>query len=222
MSNNLKSDKRGSFYWYQGKPYASVTNILKVIDKPALRYWFGREVYWAFVNQPNLTEQEALAAPYRTSDRAKARGTTVHSIVEAFKKTGGVLTEVAPEFKGYATGFNRWVSEYNANIIENEKSVFNHDYQYAGTLDMLAHVGDHHCIIDIKTGKDIYGEAGLQLSAYKHTEGTEVDSIGVLLLQPEGTYKFQWMKDEFDAFLAAKKLWEWANGDMLSKIKYFR
>jgi hypothetical protein len=218
---NQKNDKRGGFYWHNGKPFVSVTKVLEIIDKPALRYWFAREVYWCIVNNPTMNEKEAMQAPWSKSSKAKSRGTTVHSIVESFKTTGDVVTPASPEFKGYARAFETWVHEYDASIVEHERSVFNQEHRYGGTLDMLAQIGNQTCIIDVKTGKDIYPEAGLQLSAYLHTDGMTAKRIGVLLLQPEGLYKFQWMPDNFDVFLHAKALWEWNNHDILAKVNYF-
>ena len=105
--NNLKSQKRGGFYWKEEKPYVSVTEILKVINKPALMYWHGEQIYWAMVKDPTLPKEIAMRAPYEVSDKAKSRGTTVHSIVEAYKYTGGEI-EVAEEFKGYQDAFSKF------------------------------------------------------------------------------------------------------------------
>lgn len=209
--------KRGGFYFYENQPYVSVTNVLKVLDKPALRYWFGKEVYWAMVNNPDLDEKSALNAPYKTSGKAKNRGSTVHGLVETFQKTGKVET-ADPEYQGYAEAFNKWVHEYNARIREHEKTVINKLGRYAGTLDILGEVAGKNVILDIKTGKDIYPEAGLQLSAYKHCDNVEAEAIGVVLLQPTGNYKFEWMDDDFDIFLACKKIWEWQNRELLQKL----
>ena len=216
---DLKKTKRGSFYWHQNQPYASVTNVLKVIDKPALRYWFGKEVYWAVVNEPSIELKAALNAPWKSSGSAKARGTAVHKIVEDFTVTGKV--EVPQKYRGYASAFRKWVQEYNADLMEREKTIFNHAEKYAGTLDLLVNINNTPAIIDIKTGKDIYPESGLQLSAYLHGENVMAERIGVCLLQEDGNYKFEWMKDNFPIFLHAKKLWEWANEEDLLKVNYY-
>lgn len=212
--------RRGGFYWHNREPYVSVTNVLKIIDKPALRYWFGKEVYWAVIKDPSLNVKDALSAPYKTSGQAKKRGTTVHSIVEGFKQTGDIVTDVLPAFKGYAQAFEQWVKEYQATVMEHEKTIINDEHKYAGTLDMLITQDGGTAIIDVKTGKDIYPESGLQLSAYLHGDNVKADKIGVLLLTEKGNYKFQWMEDEFDAFLHAKALWEWNNKEDLLKVNY--
>ena len=75
---NQKEFKRGGFYWIEDKPFVSVTNILKIIDKPALRRWVGKEVYLAMVKDPTISEAEALSAPYKKSEKASLRGKAIH------------------------------------------------------------------------------------------------------------------------------------------------
>ena len=221
MANN-KNAKRGNFYWENGQPYISVTQALQCLDKPALRYWYGMQVYRYFVNNSDASEREALAAPWSVSGTAKNRGTTVHSIVESWQHTGTVKTDIPEAYKGYATAFNDWVNEYNAELVEHESSVVNHVEKYAGTLDLRVKIANTTAIIDVKTGKDIYPESGLQLSAYKHCDNVQADRIGVVLLQENGTYKFQWQPDEYEAFLHVKAVWEWVNQDLLKSVNYYQ
>jgi hypothetical protein len=214
---DLKSERRGGFYWKDGTPYVSVTNILKVLDKPALRYWFGREVYRAMIVNPTLGEQEALAAPYDVSDVAKARGTTIHSIVESYKTTGEQITP-PDEFKGYAEAFYSWVKDYKMTILEHEKTCFNEDIKVAGTLDLLCKNNGDTWVIDVKTGKDIYDEAFLQVSAYMQMSGA--NRGGVLLLQENGKYKFAECPNYYEYFLNCKKIWEFVNRELCEKVGY--
>jgi len=226
---NQKETRRGGFYWQDGKPYLSVTEILKVIDKPALRYWYGQEVFYAMVKNPSLNEREALAAPYQSSQRATSRGTTVHSIVEAYKQKGTVLDGIAPEFQGFATAFYKFINEMKPEIIEQEKTVVDEKNRVAGTLDMYCKIGPSFYVLDVKTGKDIYQESELQLSAYAHAlrlEVKKVDNIGVLLLEigdnklPTGNYKFATRTENHQVFLNAKALYEWINREKLIKAGY--
>lgn len=222
--SDLKSQRRGGCYWTD-QPYLSVTNILSIIDKPSIRYWYGQQVYLAMVTNPSLGEQEALSAPYKVSDKAKNRGTTVHSIVEAYKAgTFDIDDKVTNEYAGYAKAFKSWINDFKPEILENEKTVFS-PLGYAGTLDMLAKISGVPTIVDIKTGKDIYPEANLQVSAYlealKNTNGNKVASNGsILLLMPTGQYKYQQASNEFKAFMACKTLYEGLNRDKLEKIGY--
>lgn len=221
--------RRGGFYWQGSTPYLSVTETLKVISKPAIVYWFGREVYYAMLKDPTLTEKDAMASPYATSGRAKSRGTTIHSIVEAYKATGEQIDVVGDDFKGYATAFYDFMRDHKPLIIDQEKTVFDKEHRLAGTLDMYAKIGETPMVIDVKTGKDIYADFGLQLSAYAHmlrVEGKPVTSTAVLLLEtgqdgkPTGKYKFQTMIEDFDAFLACKTMYQYINREKLIKVGY--
>jgi len=217
---NKKDERRGGFYWKGDESYVSVTTVLKILDKPALRYWFGKEVYYAMVKDPTLSEGEALSAPYKTSGKAQERGKTIHSLVEAYKKTGAVIDTVPEPLKGYANAFYAWTTDNKITDIENEKTVFNEEYLYAGTLDMLARVNGVSYLIDCKTGKDIYPESALQISAYQAALPAPVEKIGVLLLKEDGKYKFEEAVPRFEIFLSVKKIWEWVNKDLIEKVGY--
>lgn len=219
-----RGQRRGGYYWIDGQPFISVTNILGVIDKPALRYWFGQQVYRAMMVDPTLGEKEALSSPYKTNKKAMNRGTTVHSIVEAWRQNQTYIDSVPEEFQGYAKGFYDWVNEYEVEIQDNEKTVVSQKYGYAGTLDLIVKTKNGRTlIVDCKTGKDIYNEAYLQLSAYRQAlreEGTEVDGVAVLLLQEDGGYKYQPTEEDcFRPFFACKVLWEWINAAEYEQVK---
>jgi len=201
---------------------------LTVIDKPALRYWFGKEVFYAMTKDPSLDERTALAAPYQTSDKAKDRGTTVHSIVEAFKNTGEQIENIPQHIQPYAFAFYDFMRDHKLEILENEKTLLSDEHRIAGTLDVYGHLGTKSVVLDVKTGKDIYLEAGLQLSAYANMMRVEkpVDEIAVLLLEtgqdgkPTGKYKFQTMTENFDVFMSCKNLYEYLNHEKLLKAGY--
>jgi hypothetical protein len=236
MANNSKwkdlreSNRRGGFYWLNGLPYVSVTTVLKVLDKPSLMYWAKREVYRACLVNPSISEDDAIRAPEVTSAKACSRGTTVHSLVENYKKGEDYLNNVDEFFKPYAKAFDNFVREHQVEVIENERSVVSTKYGYAGTLDLLARIGPEKKVylLDIKTGKDVYPEAFIQLSAYKqalHEAGVEVDAMAVVLLKtgpngnPTGTYKFEQGEPCLKVFLAAMKIWKWKSAELISNIQ---
>lgn len=215
-------------YWVEEKPYLSVTAILSVIDKPALRYWFGKQVYLAMVANPNLQEKEALTSPYNVSDTAKDRGKTIHSVVEAYKKGSTINLEGTPEaLQGFVKAFYRAMEEIDITFIEQEKTIVSKTHRIAGTLDILAKVDGRIYVLDIKTGKDIYQEAFLQTSAYKsilEDNGEKIDGVGVLLLKEDGAYKFETRIDleaETKAFYACKDLYVGLHKEDLDKVGYF-
>lgn len=226
---NLTDTRRGGFYWQGKTPYLSVTEILKVLDKPSLNYWAKQQIYYAMVKNPSLSEQEAMLSVYETSNKAKSRGTTVHSIVEAYKHTGQQIDTIPDDFKGYATAFYKFMNEVKPEIIEQEKTVFIDSIKVAGTLDLYMKIGDNLHLVDTKTGKNIYKEISLQLSPYAHgmrLEGKKVDTISALLLEtgedkkPTGNYIFRPLTEQYDEFLACKKIYEWIYREKLLKIGY--
>ncbi len=224
---DMRESRRGGYYWLDNEPYPQVTGILGILDKPALRYWFGRQVYMAVVANPTLSEKEALAAPYKVTEKAQDRGSTIHSIVEAYKHTQEYIDNVPPEFKGYAQAFYKWTADNHITIQEHERTVVSRKYVYAGTLDLLVTLNGNTepIVVDVKTGKDIYPEAFLQLSAYRQAlkeEGTQTGGVAVLLLQEDGSYKYQFTQcDYFRQFFACKVIWDWQNAEDVQKMKEY-
>jgi hypothetical protein len=227
---DLKSTRRGGYYWDGETPYVSVTTILNsVLPKDALMYWYGQEVYRAMVINPSQSEKEALGAPYKKSQKAMSIGTTVHSIVEAYKATHTEIPQVGVDFQKYANAFYEWARLHQPEILFNEKSVLSLKHGYQGTLDLMVKIQGETYLIDVKTGKDIYPSVELQLSAYQEAlkeNGINADKLAVLLLEKgkdgEGTgnYVFKTITPRFDEFLAAKKLWAWLNIDKNKKYGY--
>ena len=227
MDKDQRNSKRGGYYWIDGEPYPSVTAVLTVIDKPALRHWYGREIWRAMVGNPTLSEKSALAIPYEANESAKNRGSTIHSLVEAYKHTKEHVASIPEEFRGYAQAFYRWTEDNHVTVLEHERTVISRKHHYAGTLDMLVKLNGNEkpIVVDVKTGKDIYLEAFLQLSAYKQAlkeEGTEVEATAVLLLQEDGSYKYQYStQDCFRQFFACKVLWEWLNAEEFTRVRQY-
>jgi hypothetical protein len=218
---NGKNTKRAGLYYIENSYYPSVTQIIGILAKPALTYWFGKQVYQVMALNPELTEQQALAAPYQVSETAKGRGTAVHDIVEAWEHTSRVVGQEGP-YAGYAQAFQLWVDHNQVKLVEHERTVVSKEFRFAGTLDLLVMIDGFKkpTLIDIKTGKDLYPEVHLQLSAYKQAlkeDGVEVEGTAALLLMEDGTYKFEVGKDKFKEFLACKTIWDGLNEELMSK-----
>jgi hypothetical protein len=225
VDKDKKKERRGGFYWFDEIPYVSVTTVLNVISKEFLMYWYGKQIYLAMVINPTISQKEALAAPYKITETAQDRGSKVHLIAESYEKTRKALDGLKEDIKPYATAFYDWVEENNMELVEHERTVVSKKYKFAGTLDLLARNKKTKklYLIDLKTGKAIYPQAFLQLSAYKQgllEEKVKVDKIAVLLLKENGKYKFEEGESNLDVFLAAKTLYEWQNKEKLIKIGY--
>lgn len=218
----MTKNRRGGFYWHPetDKPYISVTNVLRAtIDKPALRYWFGRKVYYAMAKDPGIDEKTALNAPYKSSSKAKDRGSTIHSLIEAHKNGSPRIKPGTEELQGYAKAFYDWFEDINPEVLENEKTVYA-DIGFAGTIDMVARIGGKVYVIDFKTSKggQVYDEAHLQVSAYKYALGTDAGMI--VALSEEGKYTQVQARDGFGAFKHALGLYKFLNEEQLKEVGY--
>ena len=223
---NIKNNKRGGYYWIDGKPYISVTKVIDILNKPQLMYWYGKQVYLAMVKNPTLSEKEAMSAPYQASDKAKSRGSTVHSVIEFYVHKQKYIDSVPEEFKPYATAFYQWVKDNKVTIVGHEKTLVSKKHNYAGTCDMIAKLNgnDELIVVDIKTSKGgaIYKESELQVSAYVNAlkeEGMDISRGMVVALSDTGKYATKEADDEFETFLACKKIYEWINKDELKTIR---
>ena len=219
-----KTNKRGGFYWDNDIPYISVTTVLgDVLKKTGLEYWMKQQVYLAMVKNPYLSEAQAMQSVYETSSSAADRGSTVHSLIEAYKSSGAVIDTVPEQFKGYANAFYKWLAYFKPEILEQEKTLKNEEHKYAGTCDMVCMKEGKKFLIDFKTSEkgQLYPEVELQLSAYKHCL-PDVDEIMAVGLSQEGEYIEKVCNDRFDIFLNVKNIWVWNNEKKLKKIGYIR
>jgi hypothetical protein len=114
------------------------------------------------------------AAPLRLRDQAASLGQHVHRAIEAY-----ILEQPMPDFdedvKPFMHQFDRFLRDWTPEFEVAEATVFNKTKQYAGTLDFTAKFptlgGLYVC--DVKSGRAVYPEVGLQLAAYRGAEFLE-------------------------------------------------
>lgn len=170
LAENVKGKGRHYRHPTTGKLVPSVTNVIGVLNKPALPRWAAKVVAEQAVamrdSLPNLDAAEAVdllkGAPWRSSGRAANRGTTIHAYLEA--RLRGLEPELLEgEALKYRKAAEAWLDEWQPEVIETELTVF--DADYAGTGDLWCRVDGELRIVDFKTSKAIYPEAALQLAA---------------------------------------------------------
>lgn len=212
--------KRDNFYWDElNRPFVSVTHVLSsVLNKPSITYWYGQSIYREVIKDPSIDEKTAMAAPYKISREAAGRGTTIHSLIESYRRTGSVIESVPPELKGYANAFYDWVNSVKPTILDAEKRVYEYEMGYAGQYDMLAEIGGKKYVIDFKTSKkgEVYDEAHMQVSAYIHCLEGVKDGI-IVALAEDGHYTAKTCRNGFEAFKHALGLYVFINEDKLAK-----
>jgi hypothetical protein len=176
--------------------FVSVTSVISTLDKPALRYWVGKQTAQYAVDERSLwlpiadTDPKAAfdlikGAPWRSTENSAALGSAVHAAVEA-RILGGDpdIEKVDEDVRPFVRSFLEFEKMFTPQWEMSEATVLSYTHGYAGTVDAIATfdrpdlglVGRY--LIDWKTGKGIYPDAALQLAAYRHAD---------VVLLPNGT-----------------------------------
>src|SRR5690348_5762134 len=95
------------------------------------------------------------------------------------------MPPIDPDLVPYMAGFQAFLDDFQPEYKAAEFTVYNREHRYAGTADAMAQIGDTLWLLDTKTGKDVYGEAALQLAAYRHAEFIGVAETGDELPMPK-------------------------------------
>lgn len=210
---------------YTGELVPSVTNIIGVLDKPAIPRWAAKTVAeqaWTLrATLDDLGKDEAIdilkASPWRNSKRAADRGTTIHDYLDA-RANKRPLPVLEGDAVRYRPAADEFLKVYDPKFRFTEFTVFGDGY--AGTADFLATIGGRTVIGDYKTSKDLYPEIALQLAAIRYADEIVVDGellpfqdvegcVGVLLT-PDGCDVREVSTDgAYEAFLGCLAAWHW-------------
>ena len=223
-------------------PFPSVTNILGIIDKPALKHWSARmaltELYEADRFPDTLDEAvKAHAGAYaRQAKRRADVGTKAHTVAEALTADLPLPASLSEEDAGFADAFMAWWSDYDPEPITTEATVLDVKHRYGGTADLFAVVEGIPTVVDYKTRgsgkKGVYQETWLQLAALASAgevatpsadgwdltpQSLTLDGMCVVL-SPDGTYQSERVAADVIAdrwmpgFVAARNLWDALKG----------
>lgn len=113
--------------------------------------------------------------PYAKRDKAANLGTLLHAAIEAHR-LGQPFPPIPADVQGHMAAFEQFLVDFQPEYLATEAPVFNRSQHYAGTLDGLVrltlplHDEPGLYVLDAKSGKGVYPEVGLQLSAYSHAE----------------------------------------------------
>ncbi len=242
---------RGRWYTWAGERFYSITTIIGGgVPKPALINWAKKfTAEYAIDNvaklnmllEPNThsgaVDREGAVdwlknAAWRERDRAGELGTAAHDIAEA-EVLGRPMPPIEdPHVAALADVFHRFLTECTPTFLASEVPVISRAERYAGTLDAIVDWPDHvpvvggqRHLIDYKTGKGVYPEVALQLSAYRYADTflgapdttevptPEVDGCSVVHVRPDGYRIFPVRADEevWKVFLYAREVYRWQN-----------
>jgi hypothetical protein len=167
------------------------------------------------------------------------KGSKIHNAVDQLIKGGTIKMEdkfnnintdnpedLKPEEYSAVNSFVRWYNEVKPEFILNETTVISKEFNFAGTVDCVAKIGDQIWIIDWKSSQYIWPSMEAQISAYKQAfkeMGRNTTGIKLAVLQlgykkNKRGYKFTEIEDKFeDLFLPARKFWESATKNQSPK-----
>ena len=170
--------------------------------------------YYKWLANTGWNEAEAL------KNEAGDRGSAVHKAIEmlvageeighnAIISVNGEQRELTVEEYEAVLSFARWWESTQPKLIESEITTYSKEHGFAGTVDLIVEIDGEKWIVDVKTSADIWPSHEIQLSAYGKSEG--IEKIAVLQVgykRNKNRYKLTEIADQFDYFLAAKKIWE--------------
>lgn len=170
-------------YFFNGRKVPSVTGILKevgLIDDE----WFTEE--------------------------ARERGKAVHAATELLDRDDLDWDSLHPKIEPYVKAYQNFKKDtgFIPELIEHR--VYNHDYNYAGTLDRTGiFPNGEKVILDIKSGP-ISGWAALQVAAYDYCLAQARQRMA-LQLKNDGTYKVKSFKglNDINIFVSAAVIVNW-------------
>lgn len=206
----------------------SVTNVIGMISKPKLVGWAAKMAAdYAVKNwddlaaiPPVLRVQLIRNAHERYTAEKGSIGDTVHTLMEFWAQDKPYPIEKV--VTAQARQVTAFIIDTRPEFIENEVTLWSRSYGYAGTADFIARIGGEVLLCDLKTGRSLHDEVGLQLAALKNADfilrpdGTEADippiaGLAALHVRPR-SWKLVTVNNErecFRAFLAAKELYDW-------------
>jgi hypothetical protein len=230
----LWRDEHHRYYYGDRGPMPSVTSVTKVIDKSGpLVGWAKRETAASAVRNVDrllhmiqVDGEDAARAwlsriPDYQRDTKADLGSGVHRIADILNQGGTV--EVPPDQWPHVMGYRRFQEAIRPHILLSEAMIANLTLGYGGTLDLVADIGGHTTLIDIKTGGNVYAETAIQLAGYADAEFTAtpddptprslptIDRYAVLWVRP-----YDWELIPYDvndrarrAFRSALEIYGW-------------
>lgn len=189
----------GRNHWYVdldagGERVPGVTTLAgNGLPKPALLNWAGEATAeYAMDNWDDLTTlspserlKRMKGGRYEKRDAAANKGTAIHKLAE--RLIAGERVTVPEELTGYVQACVAFLDDFSVRQVYVEAVVYSETHRHVGTTDLIADVllpdmpeyehigrdedGYSRGLLDWKTGRSgIFGDAALQLVAYRHSE----------------------------------------------------
>lgn len=216
-------------YLLDGEVVPSVTQILGVLNKPALPWWGmtigvdglcqlqrqGVEIPWDDAEGACKLLTEHKLTVNHVKDAAATRGKSVHDALEAYATSGKVprLSDFPVEDRGYVMALAKALMDLEPECEATEVIVGSGEHRFAGRYDLRCRIADRSFIVDAKTSKRVYPDQHFpQVEAYRHADfecGREMaDAAAVLRLGADGEYEFVESYATFEDFLGIKRAYD--------------
>ena len=208
------------YYVTDGTRVPSVTTVLNIVDKPALKPW-------AFSEGRKSGRNELLGKPFaatlsEVTQDALNIGSIVHLMVETDVKggipkppddlDGALLERVMSGYSAYLS----WKNGSRIKIVEAEIPLISEKHRFGGTADFVAELDGQLVLGDVKTSNSVYAEYLAQMAAYgaayEEVRGEKVTGYHLLRFAKEhGDFAHHYypnLDDALDAFLTMRRLYE--------------
>lgn len=133
--------------------------------------------------------------------------------------------ELTADEARYVMSFVEWKNRVKPEFLAWDRTIYSEKHGYAGTLDFIARIDGEIYLVDIKTSKVITTEYTMQISAYKQAIVNLENDLGLeqslgdmkLAILQLGTkplktmpeeYRWKEVEDNFELFLATRKIWQ--------------
>jgi hypothetical protein len=233
MPDKVRFDAEKHRYYINEEQYPSVTTILGVIDKSAALMGWAVKVSVAYIGKNldrlrgSLTESGASAIltqakqeANRLKEEAADVGTLIHDICDRIDKGETIPLDLLDDkVRNGVQAYLKWCKDVKWEFLQGEFIIYDTDHKYAGMVDKLGMVNGKLALVDIKTGKAIYPEMLLQLSAYanayhKLNPDEQIEEFYIIKLdKDDGSFEVHKIEEDmgylFNVFLGAKKIYDW-------------
>jgi len=124
---------------------------------------------------------------------------------------------IIPEAIPYLNAWNKFIAEHNPAWWEIEKSIYSKKYLFATTPDRIGFIDRENSDVEIKCTATIMRSVGPQTASHciayneDKPKTEQIKKRYCVLLKPDGTYKFEELKDKRDerVFLNALYVYNW-------------
>lgn len=160
--------------------------------------------------------------PPEVLERARVRGQAVHAWIEAYHSEHPIPP--APEISLYAAAYEKFLVESGFVVALCEFALWNHDYRYVGTADLLGKMGGRGWLLDVKTSVSIPAEARLQTAGYELAlpKHHRVPHRGALQLRSDGSWCLEEHREHREdraVFLSCVRVTHWKLAQGLAQLE---